>query len=324
LAAYFSPLIFGYVVCIILSPVVKLLHRKLHFPRPLASVLSMALMLFIIIFLGTNVVSKVINEGKSFIENSPALINSTVATIRGLEDKLMSYADILPSSVRENSDRLLNEAINTATSLLSTGVKIGSVEVVKFLPNTLFVTLLGLICSFFLLNDREIVERFLIRQLPKPLIKRVIVAKKGVIKAIGGYIKAQCILMCIVAFICCVGLVILHSQYALLLAILISFVDALPVFGSGAIFWPWCIYSVIVGDYRMAIGLAVIDIIVIITRQILEPRILGKQIGLHPIATLMSIFIGLKVFGLFGFIIGPIILVTIKAMQESDLLPKWK
>jgi predicted PurR-regulated permease PerM len=101
-------------------------------------------------------------------------------------------------------------------------------------------------------------------------------------------------------------------------------VDALPVFGSGAFFWPWALYSIIVGNYKMAMGLAIINILVLITRQMLEPRIIGSQIGLHPVATLMSIFIGLKVFGLFGFIIGPIILVTIKALQDNGLLPAWK
>jgi sporulation integral membrane protein YtvI len=281
-------------------------------------------MIFVIISLGTSLVSKIISEAKSFIDSSPMLVDSTVKTIRGLQNDLMSYMDVLPENIRENYDRLLNSALDSITSIVGSGVKVGSVGVVKVLPNTLFVTLLGLICSFFLLNDRKNVEAFIVRQLPEPIRNRAGVAKSGVLKAIGGYVRAECMLMCIVAAICVTGLVILKSPYALLLGIIISIIDALPVFGSGAIFWPWCLYSVLVGDYKMAIGLAVIDIIVIIVRQILEPRILGNQIGLHPLATLMSIFIGLKVFGIFGFIIGPVILVTIKAMQDNDLLPRWK
>lgn len=324
LSGYFAPLILGYVICIILSPLVGVLHRRLKLPKPLASVFSIGIMIFAISFLGTSVVSKVISEGKEFIQNSPQLVSSTVNTINSLQDKVMGYFDILPVSIRESSDKLFDSFMSTVTELLGTGVKVGSVEAVKFLPNTLFVILLGLICSFFLLNDRKKVEAFFIRQLPDPIRSRVSVAKSGVLNAIGGYIKAECELMCIVGIICITGLMVLGSPYALLLGILISIVDALPVFGSGAIFWPWCAYSVVVGNYKMAIGLAVIDIIIIIVRQMLEPRILGNQIGLHPIATLMSIFIGLKIFGLFGFIIGPVILVTIKAMQESDLLPHWK
>ncbi len=300
------------------------LNSRLMLPRPLASVISIAFLIFVIGLLGTSVVSKVITEGKAFVENSPQLVSGTVEAMRSIQDKAMEYMDILPEGIRESSDKLFESFINMLTEVLGAGVKVGSVEVVKFLPNTLFVTLLGFICGFFLLSDRRNVEAFIIRQLPEPVKNRISVAKSGVLNAIGGYIKAECILMCIVGTICIIGLAILKSPYALLLGILISFVDALPVFGSGAIFWPWCIYSIIVGDYKMAIGLAIIDIVIIIVRQMLEPRILGNQIGLHPLATLMSIFIGLKIFGIFGFIIGPVILVTVKAMQESELLPKWK
>lgn len=324
LSGYFAPLILGYVLCLILSPVSVFFRRRLHFPKALAAIFSLALMILMLVLIGNSLVSKLISEGKAFVENSPQLITSTADTIRKLEKNIVSYVDILPESMRGNSDKLLDSAIEAVTGLLGTGVKTGSVEIVKFLPNTLFVTLLGLICAYFLLIDRNKVERFVIRQLPVPIRRNIKVAKKGVINAIGGYIRAELTLMCIVAVVCTVGLLILKSPYALLLGVIISFVDALPVFGSGAIFWPWCVYCIITGNYKMAIGIAVIDILVIIVRQMLEPRILGNEIGLHPLATLMSIFMGLKIFGIFGFIIGPVILVTIKAMQDSGLLPAWK
>ncbi len=324
LSGYFAPLIFGYIVCLILSPAVNFLSDKFKMPRSLASVLSIGLLIFLIIFLGTSLVTNIIDEAKSFVENSPELVSGIIDNLRTIQEKALAYLDILPESLTERTDKLLDSFISVATDLVGTGVKVGSVEVVKFLPNVLFVTLLGIICSFFLLNDRKNIESFILRQLPENARQTMSVAKSGVLKAIGGYIKAQCTLMCIVAVVCITGLLILESPYALFLGIIISIVDALPVFGSGAIFWPWCIYSLIVGNYKMAVGIAVINITIIITRQMLEPRILGNQIGIHPIATLMSIFIGLKVFGIFGFIIGPFILITIKAMQDNDFLPKWK
>ena len=324
LSPYFAPLIFGYIICLVLSPVARFFNKKLHLPRQISSFLSIVLLLLFVVVISSSLVSKVVNEAKEFIENSPQLVSSTVESIRSFQDSIIEYLDILPDSITENSDKVFDTVIETVTGLLGSGVKTGSVEAVKVLPNILFVSLLSIICAFFLLNDRKNVEAFFIRQLPKPIKNRFNVARSGLLHAIGGYIRAELTLMCIVAAICVTGLVILKSPYALLIGILISVVDALPVFGSGAIFWPWCIYSIIVGNYKTAIGLAVIDIVIIITRQMLEPRILGDQIGMHPLATLMSIFIGLKVFGLFGFILGPIILVTINAMQQSDLLPKWK
>ena len=74
----------------------------------------------------------------------------------------------------------------------------------------------------------------------------------------------------------------------------------------------------------MAIGLIIIYVVVLVTRQFLEPKVLGKQIGIHPLATLMSIYIGLQIFGIFGFIIGPVLMVIIKALQNANVLPKWR
>lgn len=324
LSSYFAPLIFGYIVCVILTPLTDLLNRKLRIPRSISSFVSISIMIITVIVLSTSVISTVVDEAKAFLKASPELVDSIADTARNMHDQVNGYMDILPEEMTENADKLFDTLLENFTGILGSGVKTGSIEIVKFLPNTLFVTLLGLICSFFLLNDRRNVEFFIVKQIPRPLRRRFRIARKGVLDAISGYIKAECLIMCIVAVICTIGLTILGSPYALLLGILISFVDALPVFGSGAIFWPWCIYSMVTGDYKTAIGIAVIDIVIIILRQTLEPRILGNQIGLHPVATLMSIFIGLKIFGVLGFIIGPIILVTIKAMQENDLLPAWK
>jgi sporulation integral membrane protein YtvI len=324
LATYFSPLIVGYIICLVLSPLVNLLNKRLKLPRPLASVVSLIFMIFVLFALANSILSKLFDEAKSFIENSPNLVESVTATIRGFQEKFSEYLDLLPDSMRDSASELGDSLTEVVASTLGTGVKVGSIGIVKFLPGTMFVILLGLICSFFLLNDRQKIEDFIARQFPKSFAERMRVARNGVLHAIGGYVRAQCILMSIVAVICVTGLVILGNSYALLMGVLIAFVDALPVFGSGAIFWPWALYSILIGNYKMAIGLAIINITVLLTRQILEPRVLGSQIGLHPLATLMSIFVGLKVFGLFGFIIGPIILVTIKALQDNGLLPEWK
>jgi predicted PurR-regulated permease PerM len=92
----------------------------------------------------------------------------------------------------------------------------------------------------------------------------------------------------------------------------------MPILGSGFILWPWTVISLIYGEYRTAVWLIATYGLIFVTRQLLEPRVLGKQIGLHPILTLMSIYIGLKVFGGFGFILGPFTLIMIKTVLSSE------
>jgi len=263
-------------------------------------------------------------EAKLFSADFPVYVENALNLIKEFKEKFYTYFKIMPTSMQEAVNNLCQSYIQGLSSTVGTGVKDSSVEIVKGLPKFIMIIILGFISTFFFLNDKYEIEEFVKRQIPLALRRRIVVIKTGVINSIIGYVKAQSMLMCIVAIICIIGLCIIKYPYALFLGIIISIIDALPVFGSGAVFWPWCAYSFFTGNYKNAICIIIINLTVLLTRQILEPRILGKQIGLHPLATLTSIYAGLKVFGLFGFILGPMVLVTFKAMQDSELLPRWR
>lgn len=324
IASYFAPFIFGYILCIILYPLTKFFNKKLKLPSGISSILTIAVLILLFVVLGINIVSRVIEEGKKFSNDIPYYIKSVIDLFNQWQELYSKHFKILPEELQNAINNSYDAIIKTLTSILGTGVKAGSVGIAKRLPNIIMIVLLGFISSFFLLKDKENIESFITRQLPHSLKSRIKAVKSGLLSGLSGYIRAQSILMCLICFICFIGLTILKNPYALFLSILISFVDALPVFGSGAFFWPWGIYCLATGDYKRAIGIVIINLTILITRQILEPRILGNQIGVHPLVTLMSIYIGLKVFGIFGFILGPIAVVTLKAMQDSDLLPRWK
>jgi len=124
--------------------------------------------------------------------------------------------------------------------------------------------------------------------------------------------------MSITSCIIIIGLVIIQYPYALFVGLLTAVIDALPIFGSGLVLWPWAALNFIKGNYATGAGLLLIYGVVFITRQSLEPRILGSQIGIHPLLTLMSMYIGLKLFGFIGIILGPAIVIVIKAVYQSQ------
>lgn len=321
---YFSPVIFGYILCIILNPIAKFFKNKMKFPKGLSSIISISVLILLFVFLGNSIISKVIFEAKSFLDSLPVYADNFSATINNWQDRFNKYFQFIPENMQETINVLIDNIISYIPSLLGSTFKSGSMGVVKNVPKFILTFVLGFISTYFLLSDKENIENFLKRQVPEPLERRLNVIKTGVFSAIGGYFRAQLILMCIIGMICIIGLTILGYPYALFLGIIISFIDALPVFGSGAVFWPWCVYSFATENYKYGVGLIIIYLVILLTRQMLEPRILGNQIGIHPLATLMSIYIGLRIFGVFGFIIGPIFMVSLKAMQEASLLPKWK
>lgn len=136
-------------------------------------------------------------------------------------------------------------------------------------------------------------------------------------KGLKGYLKSQLILMGITFIILITGLMILKVPYSTLIAIAISIVDVLPVLGSGIIIVPWSIISFILGNSYLGKGLAIIYIILIITRQVLEPKIMGKEIGVRPLYTFLATILGSIVLGAVGLVVGPLIAVVITSIIRT-------
>ncbi|MEM5598483.1 AI-2E family transporter [Niallia circulans] len=132
-----------------------------------------------------------------------------------------------------------------------------------------------------------------------------------------GFLKAQLTLVSITTVIILIGLLILRVDYAITIALLTGIVDIIPYLGTGLIFVPWIIYEIITGQIVLAIGLSVLYIIVLVQRQIMEPKILSSNIGLDPLATLIALFVGFKLFGFIGLIVGPVSLVIVTSCIEQ-------
>ena len=136
-------------------------------------------------------------------------------------------------------------------------------------------------------------------------------------RGLKGFLKAQVILMGITFLILSIALSILKVPYSILIALGISLVDVLPVVGSGIIIVPWTIISFIMGNSYLGKALAIIYIILIITRQILEPKILGKAIGVRPLYTFLATIVGSLVLGPIGLIVGPLLAVLVNSIIKT-------
>jgi len=114
-----------------------------------------------------------------------------------------------------------------------------------------------------------------------------------------------------------IGLLILRIDYAITIALIAGIVDILPYLGTGIIFVPWIIYMAISGNIGLAIGLGVLYLVVLVQRQIMEPKILSSNIGMDPLATLISLFVGFKLIGFLGLIVGPVSLVILTTLYRA-------
>ncbi len=152
---------------------------------------------------------------------------------------------------------------------------------------------------------------------PKKWVFRLGKHIRELIKTLGGYLKAEATLILISFVISLIGLYILkfanfNIEYPLLMALFIGFVDALPILGSGTVMVPWAIISALNGDLKLGIAIIVLFAIMSTVRQFLEPRLVSKHIGTHPIFTLIAMYTGFKFLGIIGMLVGPIVLIIIK------------
>ena len=319
LFTFLAPFFFGLLLAMLAEPIVSRLVKRLKLKRWLASILTLLFFIAIISTLGAILITTLINQLSSFVTSAPYHIQELTEglgeRLSELNARLNRFEDSLPDTwqIPDIQEMLLT----IVTNLFGDGMREHGVRLATFIPNLFLNTMLTLISAHFFIADRDIIWAAVKKACPKWIRAQMRQTKKGLSRAMGGYFKAQYILMLVVGIICITGLLILRSPYALFLGILLAVLDFLPILGTGAVFIPWAIVSLALGNYHQAIGLGVIYGVITITRQVLQPKILGDQMGAHPLASLMSIFIGFRIFGLLGLVIGPSLLMIFLAIYET-------
>lgn len=166
-------------------------------------------------------------------------------------------------------------------------------------------------------SDRDTLLGYFRKKLPDRWIKKMRSIKNDMLSTLLGYLKTTMILMSITFFELFVGLSIIRVGYTLLLAVIIAVIDALPIVGTGSILVPWSLFCYISGNYRLGTSILILYLITLIVRQLIEPKILSRQIGVHPLLALASMYIGLKLAGFAGLILGPPIFILIKSILSG-------
>ncbi len=308
------PFFLAWVVSIILKPLIKLLE-KVKINRRIAVAFS------ILIAVGAlgGIVYAVYCVALSEIKDIIALFDDTKD---GLPVFLWNIIDELPQKIGNMAERFFVSfaskgegfAVTTIQSVLP---KIGGFA--GKLPGAFVFIIVFFIATYFMSYDPKGFKEELKSIIPREKYRYLQVFKHSFTDACGGYIKAQLILMSIVFCVLFIGFLVLDIRFAFLLALTISFLDAIPVLGTGMILNPWAIICVFQGNYSTAIGLVCLYLIVLLTRQFLEPRILSVQLGIHPLITLICMYTGLKLAGIAGMIIGPLVgLVVIEYLRKKD------
>ena len=310
------PFLIAFIISICVEPLIKFLMRKTKLCRRTCSII-------ILFLVGALTIGLLAWGITSLISESNNLLNGMNDYIEKIYNKVQEFLRNVDLSKFQVSEQVSNLLINSAHEFLNTfsiwikKILTSILNIITSIPTVAIYVAITTLSLYFICVDKIYILDQVEHHLPKKWVKKIGIHIRELITTLGSYLKAQLILIIISFFIVLVGLVVLNLiglnvEYPLLAALGIGFVDALPILGSGAVLIPWAIIAATNGEVSLAVSLVIILAIVMSTRQILEPKIVSKHIGIHPIFTIIAMYTGFRFVGVIGMLLGPIILIVLK------------
>ena len=289
LSPIFLPFIIGWLMSLLFNPLADKLQKH-NVPRGISALLGILILFGVLGLLGFWSGNSIVDKARDFSENLPYYMDMAEMKLQLFWKQFDTFREKLPEGLQASFLEFQNDATGVLLSLIPKGSGSGALGGVS---NFFIAFFVALISSYFFTKDRDLIRREYQEHLA-PLLGISVNTTKTELKAsIWGYVKTQFILM--------------GFTFS------ITIIDSLPFFGSGFILWPGAVIHLLTGNTFLAIGYMVLYAAIQIMRQILQPKILGTQIGLHPLLTLFSMYFGFQCIGVLGLIIGPIIAVILKA-----------
>ena len=309
------PFIIAYAFSLIIDPIASFLSKKAKIPKKLCAFISLSLIIFllgVLLFFG---IRRLVGEVSALMESASRgeggliklfdLVGEALGKLRekfGLADKLSDasfgrISEEVLCSLSDAGEKLISSLIEGLGSFLK--------RIISATPSFLIGVAVTVLSSYYFCVDKENVNMGLKNLMPskyKEGMLGFLIKLKGAAKK---YAKAYLILMTLTFAEIFIGLLLLKVRYAFLIALCIAAIDILPVLGAGIVLVPWAVCALLLGDTHVGLGLLVLYGVVTIMRQIAEPRVIGSSMGIHPAAALFSSYVGIKLFGFLGIILGP-------------------
>lgn len=313
-----TPFIVAYIVSLIVNPMVNGVQKRFHLPRGICAILVIVLTVGVLGGILTGVIWKIVDEIRNVYEDWPYIYSNIRMTWFKISEVLSNFVSMLPDNWQKTFDDLSSQVLEWIANLATnTEIMRSAGNIAKKLPSIFIVVIVFILSLYFMITDAKKISCVVKKPFSQKFLQNVEKFRIEIKKYVGGYIKAQLIIMCISFTILLIGLSILKIDYALVIALSTAILDALPFFGSGAVLWPWSIISFIMGDVGLGVGLIIIYLAVILMRQLIEPKIVSQSIGVHPLMTLMAMYIGFRIFSIGGMILGPLVMVMMVSLYKT-------
>lgn len=326
IAGIFMPFIVARIFAQFLYQPVEYLNSKSGVPKWAACIFVVLTFYAVVMAFAYIIVSRLINELKGLSGYLSVLGKNIPAYLESAKEFLKH---ILPSSGFLGGDTsnvadVFEKAFVTAGEALADYLAKALPAVAAFVPKAIIFAAVTVLATCYFAADLKKINRFILFQLPVRAKVFISECRKQFFDTVSKYFGAYLTLAAITFSVLFAGLMLIRREYAFLLALLITFVDILPIFGAGAVLIPWAGVEALAGNRADSLKILVLYIIVSAVRQIAEPKVLGSFTGLYPLLALFSIYAGVKLIGITGVFVFPVIAIVLKNLNDKNLINIYK
>lgn len=320
LLVWLLPFLIAAAAAAAMEPAIRFLQARLRFRRGFSSLLLTLFLLFLLGGLLSLLGTTLTGEAYALLERAPELLAEAPAALAGLLARLERYTAACPPWLRETIAETLSRYVVEAGDLLSGLVDrlISSLGALAArLPALALSVATCVLAIYFTSSEWPVLRRMLQERLSASALQKLRILRSGAADSLSRWLRAE-LTLCAVTFAeLLAGFFLLRQPYALLLAFLITLVDALPVFGTGTVLVPWAVIELLFGSTPKALALTALYAVTLTVRNVLEPRLLGAQAGLPPIASLLAMYLGFCSFGVGGMVLFPFLLLLAAQLRRQ-------
>lgn len=321
---YFLPFIVALVLAVLIEPLNKKILQKLKVSRGAAVLLSLLVIWGSASLVLTLAISRLIAELIQIYRYMTAYSGKLSSDLANALERMENlYLNLnLPPQVKDGLLQNIGQLVSSAQGVVQAAAY-GLIGFLSALPGVFTIFLIATVATFFISRDKELISDTLFGWISPEWFHKIRMLVKDLGGALSGFLKGMTILVSITGFITFTGLSLMRSDYALTVGILAGLLDILPILGPGLVFIPWSLWMLATGQLVFGCGLLLLYGIIVFIRQAIEPKIMAQNIGLHPLATMLGMYVGLQIGGVLGMILGPILLVVFQALRRAGLISFW-
>lgn len=300
------------------------LQKRFPLGRQTSVIIVFLTFLITIGTVGTYMITFSVSQIVHFVEDMPIYLNILNHLYQNIEGQIEHYSKSLPpefvTQITTSFEENLNNLGNTAKEKITLD---NIAQLFSKIPQYLISFIVYLISLFLFMLDLPRLKVKLFNMFTPETQQKVSFMNKRLTSVFSGFLKAQLLVSLIIFCSSLIGLFFIFPKVAFVMSLVIWIIDLIPIIGSIIVLGPWSLFMFLSGDTVLGTKLAILAIILLALRRIIEPKLMGQHLGLSPLATLIGMFLGLKLLGIFGFILGPIIFIAYNSAKEADIV-KWK